>query len=484
MAGKPVDISAKTSTAGSLTYYSFDVVDEKNGHIIDHFETTDPAEAEKYLELQKEEWAGNATFNKGGPIEDADPFTDGSFESQADDVGTYAKGRDLDDIPSEHDLDGDGRIDEPGGGVSDLPPEARATSGANSKGSAVSSRIRKLARDYCGLRESEKKTLEALSEDEINNSEFSGLFGGIRKQAQAKRYEVPSEKIMKGKDNSAFIVIGNDRAGNPETGYGGYGHTQCDAIDIVAGLGGFCPREVEKYEVEGSIEGETEEFPIALNPNFFVDAARIYISQKTDADLNFGIGKFGKSRDPERRDNTAYATSGIEEREIGPYGAKSAVVAKADNIRLIGRESIRIVTGTDERNSQGGKVLGKHGIDLIAMNDVKALQPIVLGNYLELALITIVDNLEALCKIFEGYVHYQTAFNKEVAQHTHRTAFFGKKSLPAGRALKAGIKCDVQTMVNTELSVMKHITNLQGIKNNFLTDSGHAYINSRNNKVN
>ena len=32
---------------------------------------------------------------------------------------------------------------------------------------------------------------------------------------------------------------------------------------------------------------------IKTNPNFFLDAARIYISQKTDVDKNFRIGEFG-----------------------------------------------------------------------------------------------------------------------------------------------------------------------------------------------
>jgi len=55
-----------------------------------------------------------------------------------------------------------------------------------------------------------------------------------------RRLTVPSENIVgEGLDNNAFIVIGNDRTGAPHTGNGGKGHTQCDAIDIVAGLGGF-----------------------------------------------------------------------------------------------------------------------------------------------------------------------------------------------------------------------------------------------------
>ena len=39
-----------------------------------------------------------------------------------------------------------------------------------------------------------------------------------------------------------------------------------------------------------------------------------------------------------------------DDKEIGKYGAKSAIAVKADNVRVIGRESIRLVTGTDAQN--------------------------------------------------------------------------------------------------------------------------------------
>ena len=144
--------------------------------------------------------------------------------------------------------------------------------------------------------------------------------------------------LGRGPDNNAFIIIGNDRVSKPHTGYGGKGHTQCDSIDLVVGMGGHTPREVDKEEQE-----------VKTNPNFFIDSARIYISQKTDVDKNFGIGEFGRAEEDEQ-DNK-------DDKGIGKYGAKSAIAAKADNIRIIGRESIRLVTGTDSQNSQGGDVL-------------------------------------------------------------------------------------------------------------------------------
>jgi hypothetical protein len=69
-------------------------------------------------------------------------------------------------------------------------------------------------------------------------------------------------------------------------------------------------------------------------------------------------------------------------------------------------------------------------------------------------------------------------------QHTHNSPFFGIATLPSGPVISAGITCDIETASRTELSILKHITNLQGLIHNYLTDSGESYINSRLNKVN
>ena len=103
----------------------------------------------------------------------------------------------------------------------------------------------KKARDYCGLLQDDKDIINNLSEDEIE--ELGGVFGGIRKQTQCKRLMVPSEKIIgESIDGNAFITIGNDRPAGPHTGTGGMGHTQCDSIDLVAGMGGYCPARWEE----------------------------------------------------------------------------------------------------------------------------------------------------------------------------------------------------------------------------------------------
>ena len=330
----------------------------------------------------------------------------------------------------------------------------------------ATSKLVKKSRDISGMSKKRREEYEKLTEQQKFLKGVSGVFGQKRAQAMTIRAELESELVIgRGADNNAYIVIGNDRTGKAHTGYGGRGHTQCDAIDLVAGLGGYNPQETDSKERE-----------ITTNPNFFLDSARIYISQKTNVDKNFGIAEFGNAEEDVHDDKDSKA--------IGVYGAKSAVAAKADNIRLIGRESIRLVTGTDAKNSQGGDVLAKTGIELIAMNDSKSLQPIVLGDNLQLALITILNHLESLAKVMHGYTKYQMKFNQALSKHTHMSPFYAKSTLKSMEAVIAGVQADVEISANTELSILKHITNLQGVKHNFLTESGENFINSRLNKVN
>tara|TARA_Y100001938_G_scaffold141465_1_gene211270 strand:- start:293 stop:1711 length:1419 start_codon:yes stop_codon:yes gene_type:complete len=469
------DLSASTVQAGSKAYYSFDVVDSDTGKIIESFNTTDKKKAQDYVNSRKENV--DTINNKPSDQPGSDPFKDGTFADQGDPSGPvgFASAPEYDEYgnPTSSDPESPYTIEE---ALSDNPSATSAGNLPEGKSPLGSSKLQKAARDWCGLDPEEKKVIESLPPKELE--EVAGGVGGDKMtNAMCNRLTLPSEKVVgRSPDGNAFIICGGDRVDNPISGYRGKGHTQCDAIDLVAGLGGFCPKgseEVEITDVDGStttIQGSVE-----TNPNFFVDAARIYISQKTDVDKNFGIAEFGNQEDPNNEPN---------EEDIGKYGAKSAVVAKADNIRLIGRESLKLVTGTDEFNSAGGRVSGKHGIELIAMNKIEDLQPLVKGDNLALALTMLVKNVEALAEMFQANMHYQMKFNKALQSHTHITPFFAIRDLPSEPAIMGGIQCDIENMVNTELSVVKHITNLQGFITNFLADSGESYICSSLNKTN
>ena len=450
------DISAATETVvtsrGEKTYYSFDIVDYETNQIIESFNTTDPNDAKAFYEKAKNKHP-SATTN--GSKED--PFgPNGAFVEQSDyEVGGYAGPEETagaDNLFDEKDIKD---FVVPGSS----PYEPGSTSESTSK-------IKKKTRDLSGMSKKRKENYERLTELQKAEKKCSGVFNTKTIEPLIKR-EIAQNECVLGQEcsNNAFIVLGKDRPGKLHTGYGGKGHTQADAIDIVVGMGGHDPQEVDENDVE-----------IATNPNFFVDSARIYISQKTDIDKNFGIAEYGSKQDNKVEDADAS--------DPGKYGAKSGIAVKADNLRLIGRETIKLVTGTDGKNSQGGDCLEKSGIEIIAMNDSEALQPMVLGDNLQFALVTIIENVSALAKILHGYVKYQMKYNQALQNHTHITHFYGKPSLLSEEAMIGGIQCDIAAASKTELSILKHLTNLTGITHNFLTESGESFINSRLNKVN
>jgi len=464
---------------GALSYYSFSVYDEK-GDVIEARQFTNKAKAEKFLNDQKEKYPDGTLNNQ--PLKDADPLNDGTLVDQSDTSGESIQAP----IGTGQKYDKDGNPLPPSQTETTIDvqnikvdnPSAAATTPTNTAEAA--SKLAKEPRDYCGLNQKDVQIIKGLTSKDLEDR-VGGTFGGHRIQARVKRLNYECEHTIQGPDNNAFIVLGNDRTSDvADPGNGEKGHTQCDAIDIVAGMGGYCPQEVEKVEVSNPRTGEKvmQELPVQTNPNFYVDAARIYIAQKTNCDKNFGIGKFSK------KDTKSGEQKTNDKKDIGKYGGKSAVVAKADNIRLIGRESIRIVTGTDQFNSVGGKITGKHGIELIAMNKVEDLQPLVKGQNLSLALTIILNNIEAITEIFQAYINYQMKFNKALSQHTHITNFFAGKTLPSEKAIMGGTQVDLDTMMKTQLSVIKQITNLQGVKANFLSPSGDSYIMSRLNKTN
>ena len=445
-----------------VSSYDFDLVDKDAIKIIDTFQTTDKAAAKQYFDQTIAQYKP-ATVND---IPGANPFDDGFFDDMSDapvdGIGTDGAFGKTESDPTRTDPPRSARL---------TPPSPAPT--------ATSSNLQKVARDLCGLAKEKKKDITRLTEEQMAKRKINGAFCNIKVQAKPHRDMAPCETMVGcGVDNNACIVIGNDRPGKRHEGYAGKGHTHCASIDLVTGLGGWCAKEEEEIKIidEKTNTTRTITRPMVCNPNFFVDSARIYISQKTDVDKNFGIGKFGRPRGKAKKNR--------DDKDIGKYGAKSAVVLKADNIRVIGRESIRLVTGTDAFNSQGGEVGDKSGIELVAMNLVDKLQPIVLGNNLQLALNIIVDNIEALAKILHGYLKYQMAYNQALQQHTHITPFFGIPTLVSEKAIISGIQCDLKSVINTELSILKHITNLQGVKHNYLVPSGETFINSRLNKSN
>ena len=86
-----------------------------------------------------------------------------------------------------------------------------------------------------------------------------------------------NEKKLVSRNNNAAIILGADRPHSLASGKGGRGASAANTIDIVVGRMSCKQKDISSGKVK------------AVDPNFACDASRIYISQLTDVDLNFGI---------------------------------------------------------------------------------------------------------------------------------------------------------------------------------------------------
>ncbi len=149
----------------------------------------------------------------------------------------------------------------------------------------------------------------------------------------------------------ADIRLGMDKPASRGSGYGSRGYTGqqdksigCGTIDMVVG------------RMASAKGGDGVKPGTYVDNSFFGDAARIYLSETTDVDQNFGLSE------------------GI----VGSPKAQSTVAMKADQCRMVGRGGIKLITGAannvdgygirGETNSKGAKLGVAPGIDLIAGN--------------------------------------------------------------------------------------------------------------------
>lgn len=250
-----------------------------------------------------------------------------------------------------------------------------------------------------------------------------------------------SEKVIKGQNNT-WIVLGRDRPSDRPSGYGGIGAKKCGAIDIVVGR-------------LSSIDGK-KNFNSRVNPSFSADGARIYLSQKTDIDTNFNL------------------VDGMTGKTVG----KSGIGIKADDIRLISRNTFKIVTGTDDKLSDGTFSPNKVGVQLIANNDDSDMQPLVKGINLETCLGELKDQLIELNGLFYEFVRIQNDFNNVVGSHTHQSPFFGLPTSPSPQILQKITDTIVQVGLKVEQGLRNNIVNTTAWGNKFLIASAPNYINS------
>tara|TARA_Y100000310_G_scaffold344601_1_gene458242 strand:+ start:2058 stop:3119 length:1062 start_codon:yes stop_codon:yes gene_type:complete len=259
--------------------------------------------------------------------------------------------------------------------------------------------------------------------------------------------------------SNAWIVIGRDRPNASPSGYGGAGATRCGAIDLVVGRMSAEPKP-----------------NVFVNPNFESDAARIYISQKTDVDANFGL-------------KTGY---------VGLSKNKSGIALKADSIRIMSRQGIKLTTlpPNTEPSSTGCTMSSIYGIELNAGNldgsygvkgapfkRINYLQPIPKGENLTEALDVLSRHLEDLMTRLDSFVTHQMSFNQAISQHTHIASPGGGPTSPDFFLLGKHMEKTIKNYVDVKAKDWPQRLNLSGWRSTFLTEKGAYYICSRMNRT-
>lgn len=296
--------------------------------------------------------------------------------------------------------------------------------------------------DKKGLDSSTKREIENLTKQQkIVNS---GIAGDPLIEPVPNFISTKTDKVINNSNNS-WIVLTRDRPASRLSGYGGKGDTQAAAIDIVVGRMSHNPKG-DMY----------------VDPDFKSDAARIYISQKTDIDKNFDLAG-GRVGNPE---------------------ARSGIGIKADSVRLMGREGIKLITGIDEKNALGGNLEVKTGIDLIANNDDTDMQPMVKGDNLVSSLETILDNLEQLSGVVSAFLSTQMDFNLAISTHYHYSPFYGIPTTPSDVLMTKGIEVQIKQLMDCIVGLQKFKVNVVATRNNYLRQYSGKFINSKYNNLN
>ena len=260
----------------------------------------------------------------------------------------------------------------------------------------------------------------------------------------------PIDNVISSNNSKAQIVLGGDRTSDAASGYSGLGAVDSSAIDIVCGRG-------------KSLSEEEKKISAAVNPDFFNDAARIYISEKADIDDYFKI---------------------ISKKSlVGRSVSASAIALKADAIRIIGVEGIKLVTRANPTNSKGLEP-NVRGIELIAGNDDTHLQSMVKGENLVNCLkdiLKIISNTESQITNLNNFVK---SFAEDYAKHTHVSSPTGGPTSIAPTGIVMAAKANAKKLKHS-LAEQEIEGSISEIKEKFLNVPNHDNnILSKYNKTN
>tara|TARA_R100001129_G_scaffold185460_1_gene173743 strand:+ start:1488 stop:2444 length:957 start_codon:yes stop_codon:yes gene_type:complete len=304
------------------------------------------------------------------------------------------------------------------------------------------------------LQDTSKNSLSVQRATQASPDQAAGLvYGGLNNDPITEpipQYTTAQcEKIISNNTN-AWIVLGRDRPNNLASGYGGMGSTGAGSIDLVVGRRPLDPK-------------------IYVDPNFRSDAARIHISQRTDVDKNFNL------------------VAG----SVGAAEARSAIGMKADEVRIVARSGIKLVTeGRGATNSQGGDIKTTHGIDLIAGNydgradGRKQLQPIPRGLEVVDCLTEMMGLIDELAAMVATNSNSLVKTNINLAQHFHISPFMGAPTTPSPTAAVLATSQNTQLFAKCVGPMYTHRINTQTFRVNYLNPAGSNWICSRYNNTN
>jgi hypothetical protein len=334
------------------------------------------------------------------------------------------------------------------------------------------------------LNNSKSRALLSNLETGINNSSLDD------KSNRVQYNDAPDEKTYPSlaPKHNTFIVFGRDRLGDLSHGYGGKGQPKAGAIDIVVGR--HSKEDASTFIIEkGQDKGRSD----SKNANPFSDASRIYLSQKADIDEYFSLplGFTGNSK------------------------MRAAIAIKSDDIRIISRNTFKIITNSDNECSNGEMNEKSIGLQLIAVNNksiqglksgtlmpilpqmerrvpgqnrgvfINDLQPMVKGDNLIWCLKSIIRDIRTLNGIVKGFMETQKAFNEKVATHTHLSPFLGNPTSPSPEIVPEGISAALKIFTQTETGLNNHLNQLQKTEMEYLDNSANViHINSQYHKLN
>lgn len=238
-----------------------------------------------------------------------------------------------------------------------------------------------------------KLTIEQKIRSNVSaqSADYLGTRGDTLIEPSILPVRAKSEKRLTG-DNGQCISLMRDTPRAPGTGYGA--QTGAGTIAIGVGYSSDDPSNTTGGDPNGlGLES------LAYVRDHKNIAAEIYISQKTDPDDNLELpgGNIGEAR------------------------AKSAITLKADGLRFIAREGIKIVTGvgTDESNSAGAPVYSVPRMNFIAGGDDADLQPVAKGDQIATVVKDVYDQISNLNSILDTFITAQIEFNAAVITHQH-----------------------------------------------------------------